>query len=69
MQLKNSIKNKKKIVVTGAGGFLGKSVALNLLKNNYYVISVDLKNPNIKSSNHRYYKSTVKNFFSKKKNT
>lgn len=67
MQLKNSIKNKKKIVVTGAGGFLGKSVALNLLKNNYYVISVDLKNPNIKSSNHRYYKSTVKNFFSKKK--
>ena len=67
MQLNNSTKNKKKVIVTGAAGFLGKGLVLKLLKENYYVISVDKKNPKIKSSNHRYYKCSIKNFFLKKK--
>jgi UDP-glucose 4-epimerase len=37
----------KKVVVTGSSGFLGKKVVLNLLKNNFHVLGVDLKNSNI----------------------
>ena len=45
------MQNKKKIIVTGAAGFIGKNLVLRLLKENYYVLSVDYKNPNIK---HKY---------------
>jgi nucleoside-diphosphate-sugar epimerase len=67
MQLKSSILNKKKIIVTGAAGFVGRNIVQKLLKENYHVISVDIKDPKIKSKNHKYYKLSVKSFFSKKK--
>ena len=67
MQLKSSILNKKKIIVSGAAGFVGRNIVQKLLKENYYVISVDIKDPKIKSNNHKYYKLSVKSFFSKKK--
>ena len=67
MQLKNSILNKKKIIVTGGAGFIGRNIVQKLLKENYYVITVDIKNPKIKSKNHKYYKLSVKKFFSKKR--
>ena len=35
------------ILITGSAGFLGKKVTLNLLKNNYRVIGVDIKESNI----------------------
>ena len=67
MQSKNSSKNKKKIVITGAAGFVGRNVVQKLLRENYFVISVDMKDPKIKSKYHKFYKSTVKNFFLEKK--
>lgn len=65
MQSKNSILSKKKIIVTGAAGFVGRNIVQKLLKENYLVISVDIKDPKIQSKNHKYYKLSVKNFFSK----
>jgi nucleoside-diphosphate-sugar epimerase len=67
MQLKSSILNKKKIIVTGAAGFVGRNIVQKLLKENYYIISVDLNDPKIKSKKHKYYKSSIKSFFLKKK--
>ena len=61
------MQNKKKIIVTGAAGFIGKNLVLRLLKENYYVLSVDYKNPNIKNKNHKFHKSSIKRFFYKKK--
>tara|TARA_Y100000031_G_C8211635_1_gene381266 strand:+ start:534 stop:1412 length:879 start_codon:yes stop_codon:yes gene_type:complete len=69
MQSKNSILNKKKIIVTGAAGFVGKSVVKKLINKNFFVISVDTKDPKIKHKNHRFFKSSVKNFFLKKTTT
>ena len=68
MQSKNSTLNKKKIIITGAAGFVGRNVVQKLIRENYFVISVDMKDPKIKSKYHKFYKSTVKNFFLKKKN-
>ncbi len=67
MQLKNSTINRKKIVITGAAGFVGRSVVEKLIRENYFVISVDMNDPKIKSKYHKFYKLTVKKFFSKKK--
>ena len=67
MQSKNSTLNKKKIVITGAAGFVGRNVVQKLIRENCFVISVDMKDPKIKSKYHKFYKSTVKNFFLKKK--
>ncbi len=67
MQSNHFIKNKKKIVITGAAGFVGKSVVKKLLKHNYFVISVDVKDPKIKSKNHRYFETNIKDFFLNKK--
>lgn len=66
MQSKNSIKNKKKIIVIGASGFIGKNIVKELIEKNYYVISLDKKNFKIQSTNHKFYKSTIKKFFKKK---
>ena len=67
MKSRNFILNKKKIIVTGAAGFVGRNIVKQLIKQNYTIISVDKKNTNIKSKNHKYYKSSIKNFFSKRK--
>ena len=37
----------KKVLVTGSAGFLGKKVVLDLLKNNFAVIGVDIKESHI----------------------
>ena len=37
----------KKVLVTGSAGFLGKKVVLSLLKNNFNVIGVDIKESHI----------------------
>lgn len=40
----------KKILVCGAGGFIGTHLVTNLKKKNYYVIGVDLKHPEFSST-------------------
>ncbi len=67
MQSKNSTLNKKKVIVTGAAGFVGRNVVQKLISENYFVISIDLKNPRIRSKNHKYFKLSIKNFFLRKK--
>jgi nucleoside-diphosphate-sugar epimerase len=67
MLSKNFTNNKKKIIVTGAEGFIGKNIVQKLLNENYFVISIDIKNTSIKSKNHQHFKSSVKNFFLKTK--
>ena len=66
MKSKNSILNKKKVLIFGGAGFLGKILTNKLLKENFFVISVDLKNSNIKSKNHKFIKCSIKKFISKK---
>ena len=55
MQLKNSTINRKKIVITGAAGFVGRSVVEQLIRENYFVISVDMNDPKIKLKYHKFY--------------
>jgi len=63
-KLKNSMKNKKEIIVTGGSGFLGTSL-INSLQNNFKIISVDRKKSNLKKENLFFYKGKLKNFLSK----
>ena len=67
MLLKNSIQSKKKIIVTGSLGFVGKNIVQKLLDENYFVISIDIKDTSIKSKNFKHFKTSVENFFKKKK--
>lgn len=59
-----------KIVVTGAGGFIGHHLIKHLVKNGHFVIGVDIKRPEFETSNaHEFYNldltdsSTTKYFF------
>ena len=45
----------KNILITGVSGGLGKSLALFLLKNNYKVIGISRKDPEIENENFRFY--------------
>ena len=44
------MKKTKKVVITGAGGFIGHHLVSSLKKKGYWVRGVDLKNPEYKSS-------------------
>lgn len=45
----------KNILITGVSGGIGKSLALFLLKNNYKVIGISRKNPEIRDKNFSFY--------------
>ena len=61
MLSKNSIRSKKKIIVTGSLGFVGKNIVQKLLDENYFVISIDIKDTSIKSKRNKHIKKSVKN--------
>jgi len=63
--LKIFMKNRKKIIVTGGSGYLGKYIVDELLTK-YHVISVDRKNLKLINKNYTMVKSSIKNFFRKK---
>jgi len=58
--------NNKKIIVTGGSGYLGKYIINELIKK-YQVISLDKKKINLNNKNFTMVKSSIKNFFEKKK--
>jgi len=60
------LKKNKTIIVTGSGGFVGSNLVRFLLKENYNVISVDIRNPKIIHKNHLFYKQEIEKFFNKK---
>lgn len=43
--------NNKKIIVTGAGSGIGKSLTLQLLEKGAYVFALDINNENLKELN------------------
>lgn len=45
----------KNILITGVSGGIGRSLALFLLKNNYKVIGISRKKPNIEDRNFKFY--------------
>ena len=59
------MKNKK-IIVTGGSGYIGKYIINELIKK-YQVISIDKKKINLNNKNYTMIKSSIKNFFGKKK--
>jgi UDP-glucose 4-epimerase len=52
---------KKKVLVTGAMGFIGANWCKKLLDNNFIVYGVDLKKSSFKHKNFFYYRNTVFN--------
>ena len=51
-----------KVLVTGSSGFIAPHVIESCLKNNYDVIGIDLKDPEIKIKNCKYIKDDVRNY-------
>ena len=49
----------KYVLVTGANGGIGKTIVSKLLENNYKVISLDIKDDNLKESDTPFIKCDV----------